>query len=194
LHPISHDEFQQIVARAQQGDENAVGVIYDTYIDALYRYIRYRTPTTADAEDLTTEVFLSMIQRLPTYRPTGAPFEAWLYRMAAALIADFYRRAGRRIHVELSENLSDGTPSPEEHMQAEQEIETLQQACQELNDEQQTILFLRFHERRSHEEVAHILGKSVDAVRNAQHRALSRLATLLGSEEKARHYLRGQDG
>jgi RNA polymerase sigma-70 factor (ECF subfamily) len=191
---MSPDECQRIIARAQQGDENAVGVIYDTYLDALYRYIRYRVPTTADAEDLTSEVFLSMVKRLPNYRPTGAPFEAWLYRIASTLIADFYRRAGRRRQVELTERLSDGTPTPEEHAQAKQEIERLRRACQELSDEQQTILFLRFHERRSHEEVARILGKSVNAVRNAQHRALARLATLLGSAEKTRHYFRGQDG
>ena len=191
---MSPDEIRTLVARAQQGDESAIEVIYDTYIDALYRYIRYRVSTPADAEDLTSDLFLNMVKRLPNYRITEAPFEAWLYRIASALIADFYRRAGRRMQIELTERVSDDAPSPEEPLQRRQEVETLRPACLELSEEQQTILFLRFHERRSHKEVARIMGKSVNAVRNAQHRALSRLVALLGTEEKARHYLRGQDG
>lgn len=168
-------------------------MLYDAHIDAIYRYVRFRIPTTADAEDLTAEVFFNMVKRLPDYRSTGAPFTAWLYRIAAALIADFYRRAERRPQTELSEMLFDSGPSPEEQVQQVQELEMLQQVWQELSEEHQTILFLRFRDRKSHEEVAAILGKSVDAVRNAQHRALSRLATLLGSKGKARHYLRGKD-
>lgn len=191
---MSPDETKQVIARAKEGNEDAVAALYDTHFDAIYRYVRYRVPTTADAEDLTAEVFLNMVKRLPNYRPTSVPFEAWLYRIATALIADFYRRAARRPQAELSEVLSDSAPSPEEQVQQAQEEAVLRQAWRELNDEQQTILFLRFRERRTHEEVAGILGKSVDAVRNAQYRALSRLAGLLGSEGKARHYLRGSDG
>lgn len=168
-------------------------MLYDAHVDAIYRYVRFRVPTLADAEDLTAEVFLNMVKRLPTYRVTGAPFEAWLYRIAAALIADFYRQLKRRPQAELSEMLHDTKPSPEEQMQQAQDMAMLRQAWQELNTDQQTILFLRFRERKSHEEVAEITGKSVDAVRNAQHRALARLAARLGSEGKARHYLRGQD-
>jgi RNA polymerase sigma-70 factor (ECF subfamily) len=150
-------------------------------------------PRKADAEDLTAEVFLAMVQRLPDYRQTGAPFEAWLYRIASSQIADLYRKAGRRPETELTEWLSDRNPLPEEQVQRQQEIEAARAALQALSEEHQTIVFLRFRERKSHEEVAEILGKSVDAVRSAQYRALSRLADLLGSEGKARHYLRGTD-
>jgi RNA polymerase sigma-70 factor (ECF subfamily) len=190
---MSSDELTRIIQRAQRGDREAVATLYDRYVDVIYRYLIHRIPTKQDAEDLTAEVFLNMVKRLPDYRHTGAPFEAWLYRIAAALMADFYRKAGRRPETELTEWLSDYSPLPEEQLQRQQEIEAARVALQDLSEEQQTIVFLRFRERKSHEEVAQILGKSVDAIRSAQYRALSRLASLLGSEGKARHYLRGED-
>ena len=189
----SDDKLRQLIERAQHGDEDAVATLYETYSEIIYRYVFYRVPTIADAEDLTAEVFLNMVKQLPRYRVTGVPFEAWLYRIAAARVADFYRHSRRRIQVELSETLGDSAPLPEEQLQRQQEIDLLRSALEELGEEHQTILFLRFRERKSHEEVARILGKTVDGVRSAQHRALSRLATLLGSEGKTRHYLRGQD-
>jgi RNA polymerase sigma-70 factor (ECF subfamily) len=193
-HPIPPDDtLRQLIERAQHGDEDAVATLYETYSEIIYRYVFYRVPTTADAEDLTAEVFLNMVKQLPRYRMTGVPFEAWLYRIAAARVADFYRHSGRRVQVELSETLGDSTPLPEEQILRQQEIDTLRSALEQLGEEHQTILFLRFRERKSHEEVARILGKTVDGVRSAQHRALSRLADLLGSEGKTRHYLRGQD-
>ena len=189
--PVDYPD--NLVERAQQGDQEAVALLYETYIDMIYRYVVHRVPRKEDAEDLTAEVFLNMVKRLPQYRITGAPFEAWLYRITAAQVAEFYRRAKRRPEVDLPEALSDHSPLPEEQVQRQQEIEAARAALQELNEEQQTIVFLRFRERKSHEEVAQILGKSVDAVRSAQYRALSRLAALLGTEGKARHYLRGED-
>lgn len=187
-------QLQERVKRAQQGDEDAAAFLYETYSEVIYRYIYYRVPSAVDAEDLTAEVFLNMVKRLPSYRFTEAPFEAWLYGIAALRIADFYRRSKRRPQVELTEDFSDSTLLPEEQVEQLQESEALQQALAQLTDEQQAILFLRFRERKSHEEVAHILGKTVDAVRSTQHRTLSRLATLLGSGGKGRHYLRGNDG
>ena len=187
------DNPDQIIQRAQRGDEEAVALLYDAHVNMIYRYIVHRVPTVEDAEDLTAEVFLNMVKRLPSYQITGAPFESWLYRIASAHIADYYRRAHRRPEEELTEYLSAHDPLPDEQIQRQQEIEAARAALQQLNDDQQMILFLRFRERKSHEEVAQALGKTVDAVRSAQHRALSRLASLLGSEGKARHYLRGDD-
>lgn len=185
------DDLGHIIQRAQQGNQEAVAMLYDTHVDKIYRYVIHRVPTVEDAEDVTAEVFLNMVKRLPDYQITGAPFEAWLYRIASSRVADFYRRAGRRPEVELTENLNAYDPLPDEQVQRQEEIEAARAALQELNEDQQMILFLRFRERKSHEEVAEALGKTVDAVRSAQHRALSRLASLLGSEGKARHYLRG---
>jgi RNA polymerase sigma-70 factor (ECF subfamily) len=186
-------ELDPTIRCAQQGDEQAVAQLYQTYAPMIFRYIAYRVPTEVDAEDLTAEVFLKMVEGLPAYRFTGAPFEAWLYRIAAARVVDFRRRQARRPQTELADTLADSEPLPEEQLQQRHEVDTLRAALDKLGDEQQTILLLRFLEGKSHREVAVILGKSEAAVKTAQHRALTRLAALLGSDDKVRHYLRGRD-
>lgn len=186
--------MEQVIRRAQQGDSEAISALYQRHADAIYRYILYRVPTDADAEDLTAEVFLKMVEGLPDYKFTGIPFEAWLYRIAAARVADFHRHTYRHPQTELSDTVADHGAQPEEQMQQSQELEGLRQVLDQFSEEEQTLLILRFVERKSHKEVAAILGKTPAAVKAAQHRVLVQLAALLGTEEKARHYLRGQDG
>jgi RNA polymerase sigma-70 factor (ECF subfamily) len=188
---VASADVQQLIQRAQKGDSNSVAQLYQLHAQAIYQYVLYRVPTTEDAEDLTAEVFVKMVEGLPNYRYTGAPFESWLYRIAAARIADWHRRSYRRPQTELSESLSSSDSAPEDNILQEQELETLRAALGKLSEEQQSVLVLRFIERKSHEEVAEIMAKSVTAVKTIQHRALQRLASLLGSDGKARHYLRG---
>ena len=67
---------QVLIQRGQQGDREAVGQLYRRYAQAIARYVTYRVPDDAVIEDITAEVFLRMIEGLPQYRITGAPFEA----------------------------------------------------------------------------------------------------------------------
>jgi len=199
-HTLTHREHEhmaqspqldrRIIHRAQQGDAEAVTQLYQTYVERIHRYIAVRVNNTADAEDLTAEVFVTMVEGLSSYRDTGAPFEAWLYRIAYARIIDHRRRQNRRQHDMISEDMQSDTPQPEQTIVAEQEYAKIRAALAQLSDDDQTILILRFVERKSHQEVADTLNKTVTAVKSAQHRALTRLAKILG-EEKTRHYLRG---
>lgn len=187
-------DVQRLIQRAQAGDAEAVGTLYRVFSGAIYRYMAFRAPTITDAEDLTAEVFIRMVEGLPSYQITEAPFEAWLYRIAAARVADFYRHLSRRPETDLSETLADDEMPAEDRIAQQQAFESLRQALRQLSDEHQTILLLRFVERKSHEEVASILNKTMTAVKSAQHRALSQLTALLGSDQKIRHYLRGRNG
>jgi RNA polymerase sigma-70 factor (ECF subfamily) len=184
---------QRLIARAQAGDGDAMASLYRRHVDAIACYIAYRVPDAAAVEDLTAEVFLRMVESLPGYHPTGAPFEAWLYRIAATRVADHYRRGPWRQERGLDE-ASVGTHdlALEWDIVEREEFAALRAALHELTDEQQTILLLRFVERKSHGEVARILDKSPQAVAAAQHRALRKLADLLGTSKFGRHYLRGQ--
>jgi len=183
----------EIIQRAKDGDSAAISTIYQTYVGLIFRYIVYRVGAEQDAEDLTAEVFVRMVKDISRYEDKGAPFEAWLYRIAAARVADFHRRNTRRPQAELSDNLMSDRDLPETQFADQQESKSVREAVLQLTQEEQTILVMRFVERKSHKEVAATLRKSVSAVKSAQHRALQRLATLLGSEEKARHYLRGRN-
>ena len=182
----------RLINRARGGDEDAIAALYHRHVAAIARYIGYRVPAHV-ADDLTAEVFLRMVEGLPRFQVNGAPFEAWLYRIAAARIADFYRERRRHPEEALLDTEPDRTDLPETALQEAEEQAELRAALWQLSDEHQDILLLRFVERKSHAEVADLLGKSVTAVKSAQHRALVRLSELLGTNGKMRHYLRGFD-
>jgi RNA polymerase sigma-70 factor, ECF subfamily len=183
---------EQLINRAKAGDSQAISQLYRANAQMIYRYIAYRVPTTADAEDLTSEVFMRMLEGLPAYEIMEVPFEAWLYRIASHRIADFYRKRSRQNEdIELHESLANDDPMPEESLQKQQEFKHLRSALAYLTQEQQDVLILRFIENKNHQDVADILEKTLSAVRTIQHRALVRLAQLLGADEKGKHYLRG---
>jgi RNA polymerase sigma-70 factor (ECF subfamily) len=184
-------DVAHLIRLAQRGDREAVATLYQAYVTRIYRYVAARLPGGTDAEDITADVFVRMVEGLPGYQVTGAPFEAWLYRIAATRVADFYRSRAKSPSDTLDENLSDEAPLSEEMFSEAQALDELRRALHQLPEEHQTILVLRFVERKSHEDVAALLGKSAAAVKSIQHRALSRLTELLGSDHKARHYLRG---
>lgn len=185
---------QVLIRRAQQGDRDAVAQLYRRYAHTIARYITYRVPDDAAVEDLTADVFLRMVEGLPDYEVTGAPFEAWLYRIAAARVADHYRKHARRPQQALPDTLPDDDTLPlEVALQQREELDTLRQAISQLPAHYQEILTLRFVERKSLQEVAEILDKTLHAVGMLQHRALKKLAELLGTT-KGQYYLRGDSG
>ena len=188
----SPNSIETLINRAKVGESQAVTELYEMHVDQIYRYVAYRVPED-DAEDITSDVFINMVQGLPSFTYTGAPFESWLYRIASARIADYYRKNKRREHVELNDHYKSDNPEPEETLILNQEQQKIRDKLKKLGEDQQTLLILRFVERKSHEEVAKIMGKSISAVKTMQHRALQRLAQLMGQEKKERYYLRGQD-
>src|SRR5207302_9848523 len=99
-----------LIRRAQELAPGALAELYDRYFDGIYRYAYTRIGHHADAEDLTEQVFLKMVDSIHTYRPRqGAGLSSWLYRIAHNLVVDRYRRAGREAGA-LAEHLEDRTP------------------------------------------------------------------------------------
>lgn len=188
----SPNSIEPIINRAKAGDSEAVTQLYEMHVTQIYRYIAYRVPED-DAEDITSDVFINMVESLPSFTYTGAPFESWLYRIASARVADYYRKRNRSDHIELNEQFKSDSLQPEETLISTEEQQLIRDKLKVLSEDQQTLLILRFVERKSHEEVAKVLGKSVSAVKTMQHRALQRLAQLMGKDKKERYYLRGQD-
>lgn len=191
--PPAADVFH-LIRRAKAGDQEAVAALYQMHAGLVFRYVALRVDNPADAEDITAEVFINMVRGLANYEITGAPFEAWLYRVAAARIADHFRAGYQKREQSLSDEVPDQHSLPEETIQQQQSIQQLKDALLQLSDEHQTILILRFIERKSHEEVAVLLGKTESAIKSAQHRALIQLTELLGGSQKVKHYLRGHRG
>ena len=81
-----------LIARAQRGDVDAIGALYDMHYRAIFRYLRARVGDQQLAEDLTGDVFRRMLTGVRQYRPMGLPFQAWLFRIAHNLLVDHYRQ------------------------------------------------------------------------------------------------------
>ena len=175
------DNEARLIQRARQGDLAAVSELYNLHVDRIYQYVRYRTGDDQTAEDITAEVFLRAIESLGSYNDQGAPFIAWLYRIAQARIVDFWRSSKRRQTAPLDDPLlQDGLVATDEDIDVDfLQHQSLQSALEQLTDEQQNVIILKFVQGLGNAEIAQILGKTEGAVKALQRRALETLARLL---------------
>jgi hypothetical protein len=60
---------EPLIERGQRGDRDAIAELYELYVERIFRFVSYRVDNTGDAEDLTAEVFVKMVEGLPGYRP-----------------------------------------------------------------------------------------------------------------------------
>lgn len=179
-----------LIRRAQALDPGALAELYDRHFDGIYRYLHTRVRHEADAEDLTEQVFLKMVDAIPRYRPQGVAFSSWLYRIAHNLLVDRYRRSGREA-VELSSQLPDGRPyaDPATMAQNSEDRQRLMAALRRLTPEQQQVITMRFIDSLDVEEVARLTHRRPGAIHSMQHRALASLYRFLTEhdEVEARH-------
>jgi RNA polymerase sigma-70 factor (ECF subfamily) len=179
---LSGDEFDEIFSRARRMDMFALGQIHDAFYPEIYRYVRYRLSDEQVCEDISAEVFLRLIDALHRQRGPSHNLRGWLYGTASNLVNDYLRERYRR----KVENLDDGFESqfvdersPESSWEISAQKQAVREALQELTQDQQHVLALRFSEGRSIEETAQIIGKTITAVKALQFRALASLRRLL---------------
>jgi RNA polymerase sigma-70 factor (ECF subfamily) len=177
MQPLENE--YDLVKKAQTGDKAAVGTLYEIYVNTIFHYISYRVESDEVAEDLTADVFLRMVRALPEYHYTGAPFGAWLFRIASNRITDHYRENKRGPSTPIHENYKSDTGEIYDQVEKEEEHNQLRKALANLSEDYQNIIILRFIKDMSHTEVAVATGKSEAAVRVTQHRALKALAVEL---------------
>ena len=178
------EQEQTLVSRAVDGDADAFGALYTRHLDAIYRYIFFRVADVPLAEDLTEEVFVRAWTALPKYEPQGYRFTSWLYQIARNLVVDHYRVQSSRAHVDdpALEDLPDPQLHPEDQVADQEGLASLARAVQQLGDDEQHVIILRFVEGLSHRQVAETIGKSEGASRVIQHRALEALAELMETD------------
>src|ERR671932_722871 len=115
---VPPDSEQQLIERAKR-DPDAFGVLYERYVDRIYAYVYYRTGDTREAEDLTARVFYRALAHIPEYNQRGAPFVAWLYRIAHNLVANWHRDKTRHPEVPLDALLPSRASEGAPHVTAE---------------------------------------------------------------------------
>jgi len=182
---MSKDEIR-LIRRAKEGDPAAFAEIYDRYQPAIYRYVFYRVADTATAEDLTSEVFLRLVEGIGRFTYRGRPLLAWLYTIARNLVTDHYRHGRGPAPLPLDEGLPATADDPEEAVVHRMTQQRLAAAIAHLTEDQRQVLLLRFVEGLDNETVAQVMGKSVGAVKALQHRALAALRRILERKGEAR--------
>jgi RNA polymerase sigma-70 factor, ECF subfamily len=172
----SVDDVRALVDRAKRGDREAVEELYLLHFDRIYSYLQMSVGNTHDAEDLTNQTFVRMIEAIDRFEWRKVPLSAWLFRIAHNLAMDHFR-SRRRWQPE------EEPPEPPEGAERSAEEEAFQAMGQRsmfemiegLSADQQQVLTLKFVFDFSNAEVGTILGKSEGAVKSLQHRALGSL-------------------
>lgn len=170
-----------LVRKAKSGDARAFGRLYDSTLDRIYRYIFFRVTDTELAEDLTSQVFLKAWENLRRYKP-GGPFVAWLYTIARNTVIDHYRT--RKQSVPLDQTVIKDDPELDDKVDLKHDIGILQEAMQDLTEEQREVLTLRFLADMETGEIAERMQKSEGAIRALQMRALQALAKAMGTDRR----------
>ena len=189
---------ERLLVKAAQRDASQFAALYENNFEVVYGYVARRVRDRGATEDLTAEVFHKALANLPRFKWTGAPFAAWLLRIASNMIADRAKRVAREGNLPLNEfepSLTIG-PGPEAQpnkrslrsFQAQQiSLEEAERVAQlfrlvdELTGEQRRVVVMRFVEAKSIREISDELGRSEGAVKQLQFRALQNLRAKLGS-------------
>lgn len=176
-----------LVALARE-DRAAFGELYERYVRKVYNYIYYRVGNHHDAEDLTARVFHRALLHIQTYVERGLPFQAWLYRIAHNLVANWHRDRNRRKVIPLDEFVAARLreDAPDGATEAREEQERLMRAIRDLPEERQQLLILKFVDRLSNQEIGEIMDRSEGAIKSLYHRTLLSLRETLEQEEQRR--------
>jgi RNA polymerase sigma-70 factor (ECF subfamily) len=165
------DVDERLAVEAAQKDRAKFGELYERHVDGVYAYVVRRVRDRSAAEDITADVFHKALAGLQTFEWRGAPFGAWLLRIAANAISDRARRFGR----EVPDVLQGAEPSVPPDVDLLDRRADLSRFVDELPVDQRRVVVERFIEQRSVREIAGRLNKTEGAVKQLQFRALQSL-------------------
>lgn len=190
----SADPVSGVVTRARQGDVDAVAALYEAHVDRVHRFIRFRVADPAAAVDLTHDVFVAMLAGLTDLRDADR-FGAWLMRIAHHRVVDHLAWAARRDRMTMGDRDDwagrEGGPGahadtgsdraarvghdPRESVDRGLDAAAVLAQVRHLEPDQQDVVALRFVADLSVAETAAVLGRSEDAIKKLQRRALANL-------------------
>ncbi|MEO8285901.1 MAG: RNA polymerase sigma factor [Chloroflexota bacterium] len=176
-----------LVAGLKQGDSSAVRYAVENFAPRIYRFALYQLGDHSAAEDLVSEVMTRMLEKIGQYNQTGAPFQAWLFSIARNLMHDSHRRRKNTTIISLDAAIDttevQSLGATDTRIDGFADRDALLRVMSQLTDEQRQILTLRIVEGWQPQEIAELLGKSIDSVKSLQYRALQTLKRLLGNDE-----------
>jgi len=173
------DADERLLVEAAQRDPSRFAELYERHFERVYAYVVHRLRDRDAAEDVTSEVFHKALAGLRSYEWRGAPFSAWLIRIAANAVIDRSKRAAREV-VD-TDRLPEGIAEPDDGLVDRWAL--VFSLIEELPADQRTVIVERYVEERSIREVAERLQKSEGAVKQLQFRALQTLRTRMEGDD-----------
>ncbi len=173
------DNEADIVAKAQAGDSEAFGVLYDHYLDPIYRFVYYKVFSREIAEDLTSDTFLKALRQLNSYNAERGRFNSWLYQIARNSVVDYYRTKKENVSIDDIFDLGHDERTPEQ-LDALAGLAKVEEYLRTLPARQREIIILRIWEGKSFEEIALLLGGTEGSVKMAFSRSIRQLRAVCG--------------
>lgn len=180
--PVSDPPSERdLVDRARTGDQQAAGALYDLYVDRIYRFVLVRSGNATEAEDITAEVFVRVIEALPRFEWKDVPFSAWVFRIAHNQVVSHYRRTSSRPTQAMGEDFDvvDTQALTEQIVEQKLSMGEVYTAMQGLSELQRKVLLLRFSAGLSVKETAANLRKTENNIKVLQNKAITKLRKLL---------------
>ncbi len=169
MRALNEQADERLLVEAAQRDPAHFDELYERNFHAVYAYVARRAANREEAEDLTSEVFHQALANLKRFEWRGAPFAAWLIRIAANAIADRWRLRAREAGDPPDDELSDDSMENVERRAA------LFQLVDRLPADQRRVIVMRFVEQKSIREIAEDLKRTEGAIKQLQFRALEKL-------------------
>jgi RNA polymerase sigma-70 factor (ECF subfamily) len=168
---IQKEADERLLIEAAQRDPQQFAVLYERNFDRIYAFIAKRSKDRDSAEDLTSEVFHKALANLSQFEWRGAPFIAWLFKIARNALADRYYNASRE------ENRPEFELTNQDNSDEVEQRAILSQLVEQLPTDQKTVILARFVEQKSIRQIAESLRRTEGAVKQLQFRALENLRT-----------------
>ncbi len=187
---MNPNEEKELVKKAQE-DPQAFGELYDRYYPMIFNYVLKRTGDVATAQDITSETFIKVLQKLQVFQWRNVPFIAWIYKIASNEIATYFRKGKYRpVSLEKLYETQHFEPSIEENAHSElleaqevidrnNEYLEIQVLVRTLPERMQQIIVLRYFEKKKFEEIAEIMNMTPGAIKTMLSRALRKLEKII---------------
>ncbi|MBX4187166.1 MAG: RNA polymerase sigma factor [Candidatus Doudnabacteria bacterium] len=175
---MTEEQLKEILRKAQGGNTEAFGLIYDHFGPRLYKFIYFRVGHKEVAEDVLSDTFVKGWQKIG-HVSSPAALSAWLYQIAKNNIIDYYRIKKETVSLDDVQDFLEDEVNPIDTTNLGIEQKQILEIMKELPQDQQEVIKYKFFEDLSNEEIAYVLGKNEGAIRVIQHRAISKIKELL---------------
>ncbi len=171
-------EQAALARRAQAGDADAFGQLYQALIEPIYRFVFYKTFHTETTEDITSQVFFKTLDTIASFNPNKGSFSTWVYQIARHTVIDHFRTQKNQVDIQDAWDIGEDS-MVQRDVDAHLRLEAVRGQMQKLPSETRDLLILRLWEELSYAEIAQILGKSEAACKMSFSRAIRDLRAQL---------------